>query len=126
MKAFLKECVICIASCMQINQPTIKVTEWSITLITLIQISATAISRGREVLELCHRGTWGRGGPAVTLCLLPEPAPNNACTNDNTGKCFLCRKDSITITHTGMFCERCKIFKVVTGPSIQIHNPMVL
>lgn len=53
-QAFLKDFVIRLASCMQINQPTMKVTEQS-TKITL-KPSANSHFQGRETPELSHGG----------------------------------------------------------------------
>lgn len=82
---------------MQINQPTMKVTEQS------TKNHSQGISQhpfpGEEAHKLSYRGTWD---PDADLCLLQKPAPINACRISSTGKCFLCVKDS----DTGMFCLR--------------------
>lgn len=69
-QAFLKNFVIRLASCMQINQPTMKVTEQS-TKITL-KPSANSHFQGREIPELSH------GGARTPRSPVPVP---QACTS---------------------------------------------
>lgn len=111
-QAFLKEFVICLASCMQINQPTMKGTEQS-TKITL-KTSANSHFQGREAQR-----NWDPERPW---------AYSRGCTNQymqgQHREAFLTQE---RLNETlNVLCERCKIFKIVTLPSIPIHDPMVL
>lgn len=118
-KLFLKEFIICTASCMQINQPTIKVKEQS-TKSYSRRSQPTATSWGGRRLSLVTE----EPGTLLSPCVYPRSLHQSTHAQAATRGSVACVPKAQW--DTGMFCERCKIFKVVIQPSVQIHNPGVL